>query len=63
MYKIEHLTQKSNFTREGKWEMVITQLKYADNLYPTMEIALKMLLKIAAAYEEPESDYRIVEEK
>jgi len=61
MFRIEHKTQKSNFTTD-KWEMVMSALKYQDNLYPTREIAQTKLTKISTAYEEPESDYRIVEE-
>ena len=62
MYRIEHLTPKSKFTRE-KWEMVVSEPKYSDNLYATREAAQAKLARIAAAYEDRESDYRIVEDK
>ena len=61
MYIIEHHTHNGNFTTD-QWEMVMSKLEYRDNLYSTKELAQAKLTKIAAAYEEPESDYRIVEE-
>lgn len=63
MFQIERQTQKGFFTTAGKWEMVMSQLEYTDNLYPTREAAQEKIRKIAAAYEEPENIYRIVESK
>lgn len=62
MYRIEYLTPKSGFTSE-RWEMVVSALKYTDNLYATPELAQAKISKLSAAYEEPESKYRIVEDK
>ena len=62
MYRIEHLTPKSKFTRE-RWEMVMSELKYTENLYPTKDAAMAKITRLGRAYEEPESNYRIVEDK